>query len=83
MVGIKVSICLFVIAFGAALVDSSNWKPFAPYGFLGISFFGRAITGTSTSSSLPPSGQASTHEGHAVGMLAGSAIVFFSSSHAL
>lgn len=67
MVAVKVSIVLFVIGMGAFLVDPANWKPFAPYGWLGISFFGH-----------PVPGQQTNEQGHAGGMLAGSALVFFS-----
>jgi APA family basic amino acid/polyamine antiporter len=40
MVGIKVAAVLFVILVGAFFVNSANWKPFAPYGLGGVTFFG-------------------------------------------
>src|SRR5579859_1413001 len=39
MVGIKVAAVLFVILVGAFFVVPSNWEPFAPYGWTGLSFF--------------------------------------------
>jgi len=65
MVILKVSIVLFVIAVGAFYVDPANWKPFAPYGYTGLSFFGKTIAGQTA-----PNGQP-------IGMLAGAAIIFF------
>ncbi|HEY3492892.1 MAG TPA: amino acid permease, partial [Solirubrobacterales bacterium] len=64
MVGIKVSAVLFVIGVGVFFIDPDNWKPFAPYGWTGISFFG-----------IPVAGQQAG--GTPVGMLAGAAIIFF------
>jgi basic amino acid/polyamine antiporter, APA family len=66
MVIIKVFIVLFVIAVGAFYVDTKNWHPFAPFGFTGISFFGKPIFGGSDAGGQP------------LGMLAGAAIIFFS-----
>lgn len=63
MVILKVSVVAFVIAVGAFFVDPQNWHPFAPYGWGGMSFFGKALGGG-------PSGVP-------VGMLAGAAIMFF------
>ena len=40
MVGIKIAIVIFVIVVGAAYVDPANWRPFAPFGYGGLSFFG-------------------------------------------
>ena len=65
MVGIKVAAVLFVIMVGAFYIDPSNWRPFAPYGWTGINFFGTHIAGQTD-----PGGQP-------VGMLAGAAIIFF------
>jgi APA family basic amino acid/polyamine antiporter len=65
MVMLKVSVVVLVIVIGARYVDPRNWHPFAPYGYLGISFFGRTIAGQASTSGLP------------VGMLAGAAIMFF------
>jgi len=36
---------LLVIIVGAFYVNPANWKPFAPYGFTGIAFFGKTIFG--------------------------------------
>jgi len=66
MVTIKVAIVLFIIIFGAFLVRVENFSPFAPFGWLGVSFFGRPIPG-----------QHRTAEGHAAGVLAGASLVFF------
>jgi APA family basic amino acid/polyamine antiporter len=65
MVAIKVAAVLFVIVVGAFFVDPANWKPFAPYGWTGVSFFG-----------IPVHGQ-TTPKGEPLGMLAGAAIIFF------
>lgn len=65
MVGIKVAAVLFVIVVGAFYVDGANWKPFAPYGWTGISFFGHRVAGQADP------------EGAPLGMLAGAAIIFF------
>jgi APA family basic amino acid/polyamine antiporter len=54
-----------VIVVGAFYVNPANWKPFAPYGFTGISFFGKMISGIKDAG------------GHPLGMLAGAAIIFF------
>jgi APA family basic amino acid/polyamine antiporter len=64
MVGIKVAAVLFVILVGAFYVNPSNWHPFAPYGWTGVSFFGIPVFGE-------------TEGGKPVGMLAGAAIIFF------
>jgi APA family basic amino acid/polyamine antiporter len=65
MVFIKVAAVVFVILVGAFYVDPSNWHPFAPYGWTGLSFFGHHIAGNTTPAGEP------------VGMLAGAAIIFF------
>jgi basic amino acid/polyamine antiporter, APA family len=65
MVGIKVAAVLFVILVGAFFVVPSNWEPYAPYGWTGVSFFG-----------IPVHGQ-TTAKGEPMGMLAGAAIIFF------
>jgi APA family basic amino acid/polyamine antiporter len=65
MVVLKVSIVLFVIIMGGTLVKLENLSPFAPYGWDGVALFGHSVNGQSTP------------EGNAMGMLAGSAIVFF------
>ncbi|MCX6151480.1 MAG: amino acid permease [Ignavibacteriales bacterium] len=65
MVIIKLIIVLFVIVVGAFYVDPANWKNFAPYGFSGISFFGKTIWGQTGLGGAP------------VGMLAAAATIFF------
>jgi APA family basic amino acid/polyamine antiporter len=65
MVAFKVAIVLFVIAVGSFYVRPENWRPFAPFGFGGISFFGHTVFGTSAP------------DGTALGMLAGAATIFF------
>ena len=65
MVFIKLAAVVFVILVGAFYVDPSNWTPFAPFGWTGISFFGHPIAGETTPAGEP------------VGMLAGSALIFF------
>jgi APA family basic amino acid/polyamine antiporter len=64
MVIFKVVIVLFVIIVGAFYINPKNWAPFAPFGWSGISFFGKTILGKSVG-------------GAPVGMLAGAAISFF------
>ncbi len=66
MVIIKVAIVLLVIGVGAFYVDTNNWKPFAPYGLTGVSFFGKSVFGSADAGGQP------------LGMLAGAAIIFFS-----
>ncbi len=56
---------LFVIVVGAFYVDPANWKPFAPYGFGGLSFFGHNVWGI----------EGKNHE--SLGVLAGAATIFF------
>jgi len=65
MVAIKVAVVLFVIIVGAFFVDPKNWVPFAPFGYSGLSFFGKPILGQ-----VGPGGQP-------LGMLAGAAMVFY------
>jgi basic amino acid/polyamine antiporter, APA family len=65
IVAVKVLIVLFVIAVGSFFVKPENWSPFAPFGFTGISFFGKTLFGQTGPAGEP------------VGMLAGAAIVFF------
>jgi len=65
MVFIKVAVVLFVIIIGAFFVMPENWTPFAPYGYTGLSLFGKTVLGQSA-----PGGQP-------VGMLAGAAMMFF------
>jgi APA family basic amino acid/polyamine antiporter len=64
MVGIKLAAVLFVIIVGAFYINPANWEPFAPYGWGGLNLFGFTL-GTESAGGTP------------VGMLAGSAIIFF------
>ena len=61
----KLAIVLFVIVLGAFYINSANWHPFAPYGYSGLSLFGRTIWGQTGPGGAP------------VGVLAGAAIIFF------
>lgn len=65
MVGVKIAAVLFVILVGAFYINPDNWKPFAPYGWGGLNFFGKTVWGDESYN-------------RPVGMLAGSAIIFFS-----
>jgi APA family basic amino acid/polyamine antiporter len=65
MVAIKVAAVLFVIGVGAFFIQKTNWHPFAPFGWTGISFFGHHVAGQVNAGGQP------------VGMLAGAAIIFF------
>ena len=65
MVVIKLAAVLFVIAVGAFYIDTANWRPFAPYGYSGVSFFGHTVFGQAGPGGTP------------LGMLAGAAIIFF------
>ncbi|MEW6213566.1 MAG: amino acid permease, partial [Acidobacteriota bacterium] len=65
MVILKVAIVLFVIAVGLFYINPANWKPFAPYGYTGINFFGWTIFGQEDAGGQP------------LGMLAGGAAIFF------
>ncbi len=64
MVAIKVAAVLFVILVGAFFINPANWTNFAPYGWGGITVFGKTIWGQ-------------TVGGTPVGMMAGAAIIFF------
>ena len=64
MVAVKLAAVLFVILVGAFFINPENWKPFAPYGWGGLTLFGHTIWGQSVG-------------GNPVGMLAGAAIIFF------
>ena len=68
MVILKVAVVVFVIAVGALHVDPRNWLQhggFAPYGWSGLSLFGKPVLGKIGPNGLP------------AGMLAGAAMVFF------
>jgi APA family basic amino acid/polyamine antiporter len=62
---IKVSVVIMVIIIGVFYIDPANWKPFAPYGYAGISIFGNTILGQTGMGGEP------------LGMLAGAAMIFF------
>jgi APA family basic amino acid/polyamine antiporter len=62
---LKVAVVFFVIIVGAFYVNPDNWRPFAPYGYTGLSFFGQTVAGSTDAG------------GHPVGVLAGAAIIFF------
>jgi basic amino acid/polyamine antiporter, APA family len=65
MVAVKLVIVLFVIVVGVFYINPENWKPFAPFGYTGISFFGQTLFGQTSADGVP------------LGMLAGAAIIFF------
>lgn len=65
IVAIKLVVVLFVIAVGAFYIDPANWFPFAPYGYTGVSFFGKTVFGQTGLGGMP------------VGVLAGASMVFF------
>jgi basic amino acid/polyamine antiporter, APA family len=63
---VKLAIVVFVIVVGAFYIDPRNWTDnFAPYGFTGISFFGKTLWGQTGAGGEP------------LGMFAGAAIIFF------
>jgi basic amino acid/polyamine antiporter, APA family len=66
MVGVKLVIVLMVIGIGFFYINTANWHPFAPYGYTGVSFFGKNVLGNFTG----PGGEP-------LGMFAGAAIIFF------
>ncbi|MDE2038528.1 MAG: amino acid permease [Elusimicrobia bacterium] len=65
IVTFKVAIVLFVIVVGAFYVKPSNWVPFAPFGYTGVSFFGKTLLGRTGAGGQP------------LGVLAGAAMIFF------
>src|SRR5437016_4631157 len=69
MVAVKLVIVLMVIGIGGYLAltvyGTTNWHPFAPYGYTGLSFFGHTIFGETAKGGEP------------LGMFAGAAIIFF------
>ena len=65
MVAVKLLVVFFVIGVGAFYVDPANWHPFAPFGYAGVSFFGKTLLGQSGPAGEP------------LGMLAGAAVIFF------
>src|ERR1700719_4071677 len=62
---VKLCIVFFVIAVGSFYVHPANWRPFAPFGLSGLSFFGHTVLGQAGPGGKPQ------------GMLAGAALVFF------
>ncbi len=64
MVILKVGVIVLIIAVGAFFVDPRNWHPFAPYGWGGLSLFGKPMFGA-VRSGLP------------VGVMAGAGMLFF------
>ena len=65
MVVVKLAVVIMVIGVGAFYVHPANWHPFAPFGYAGLSLFGKTILGQTGAGGEP------------LGMLAGSAIIFF------
>jgi APA family basic amino acid/polyamine antiporter len=65
MVAIKLAVIFMIIAVGIFYIDPQNWQPFAPYGYSGISFFGKTIIGQQGAGGEP------------LGAMAGAAIVFY------
>ncbi|MDQ5837469.1 MAG: amino acid permease [Acidobacteriota bacterium] len=65
MVAVKLVIVLMVIGIGIFYINTANWHPFAPYGYTGVSFFGKTIFGETAKTGEP------------IGMFAGAAIIFF------
>ncbi|HEX7230980.1 MAG TPA: amino acid permease [Candidatus Binatia bacterium] len=65
MVVIKLAVVLFIIAIGIFYIDPANWHPFAPYGYGGVSLFGKTVIGNHGAAGEP------------LGMMAGAAVVFY------
>ena len=65
MVIIKLAVVFVVIGVGVFYVNPENWKPFAPFGLTGVSFFGTTLFGQTGLGGEP------------LGMLAGGAMIFF------
>jgi APA family basic amino acid/polyamine antiporter len=65
MVAVKLVIVLMVIGIGIFYINTANWHPFAPFGYTGVSFFGKTIFGETAKTGEP------------IGMFAGAAIIFF------
>ena len=65
MVAVKLVVVMFVIVVGAFYVKPENWVPFAPYGYTGVSFFGKTLFGQTGAGGEP------------LGMMAGAAMIFF------
>src|SRR5215510_3035629 len=65
MVAVKLVIVAMVIGIGVFYINPANWHPFAPFGYTGISFFGKTLFGQTATGGEP------------LGMIAGAAIIFF------
>ena len=65
MVVIKLAVVLLIIAVGVFYIDPANWHPFAPYGYAGVSLFGKTLIGQYGAGGEP------------LGMMAGAAVVFY------
>ena len=65
MVVVKIAVVLLVIVVGAFHVHPENWRPFAPYGYTGVGFFGRTLLGRTGPGGEP------------LGVFAGAATIFF------
>ncbi len=65
MVIIKLAVVMFVIIVGCQYIHPENWTPFAPFGYTGISFFGKPMAGQIGGNGEP------------LGMLAGASTIFF------
>jgi len=65
MVVIKLAVVFLIIAIGIFYIDPSNWHPFAPYGYAGVSLFGKTVMGQHGPGGEP------------LGMMAGAAVVFY------
>ncbi|HEX5608043.1 MAG TPA: amino acid permease [Candidatus Binatia bacterium] len=65
MVVIKLAVVLLIIAIGIFYIDPTNWHPFAPYGYAGVSLFGKTVIGQHGAGGEP------------LGMMAGAAVVFY------
>ena len=65
MVAVKLAVVFLIVAVGVFYIDPQNWHPFAPYGYSGLSFFGKTIAGQQAAGGEP------------LGVMAGAAIVFY------
>src|SRR3954464_9127985 len=63
MVAVKLVIVLMVIGIGVFYINTANWHPFAPFGYTGVSFFGKKVLGDFVGAGGEP-----------LGMFAGAAI---------
>jgi basic amino acid/polyamine antiporter, APA family len=65
MVAVKLAVVLLVIGVGMFFINVANWHPFAPFGWSGLSLFGKTVLGQAGPDGTP------------VGVLAGAAMIFF------